>query len=513
MSSTAQQSRETRSGSGDIVVTCPADGSVVGSIAVQTPAEVREAADRLRAAQPEWDALGVSGRAKWLARWRDWFLDNRSRLLEIVQAEGGKSWGDATIEGLAAVESINYNINAAPRMLRDVRPRPAGLANQLKRLHVRYRPYPLVGLITPWNYPLAMPMLDCPSALIAGSAVLTKPSEVTPLSWIAAVEGWKEIGAPAILDVVTGSGETGSAVVDVVDMVQFTGSTATGRLIGARAGQRLIPASLELGGKDAMIVLADADIERATNAAVWGAFFNAGQSCTAVERLYVEAPLYEKFLERLIPKVRALRTGKDAVQEYGADFGALATPAQLALVERHVADAVAAGARIITGGKRSERGCLYDATVLVDVTNDMVCMQEETFGPTLPVMRVADAEEAVRLANDSSYGLSASVWTKNKAKARTVAAGLNVGAVNINSVMMNVFQFPIPQAGWLESGVGARAGSNGILKYTRPQATVTDVVEPKSEIFWYPHTSKLGAVQERAVSILGARDWRRRLGK
>lgn len=513
MNSTTQQSRDVEPESPVIVVKCPADDRVIGTIGVQTPEEVRQVAVGLRAAQPEWDAIGVAGRAKWLARWRDWILDNRQRLLEIVQSEGGKSWGDATIEALAAVESINYNIIAAPQMLRNGHPRPAGLANQLKRLHVRHRPYPLVGLITPWNYPLAMPMLDCPAALMAGCAVLSKPSEVTPLSWIAAVDGWKQIGAPAVLDVVTGAGETGAEVVDAVDMVQFTGSTATGRLIGARAGQRLIPASLELGGKDAMVVLADADIERATNAAVWGAFFNAGQSCTAVERLYVEAPLYEKFLEALIPKVRALRTGKDQIQEYAADFGALATPEQLAIVERHVADAVASGARVLTGGKRREPGCLYEATVLVDVTNDMTCMQEETFGPTLPVMRVADADEAVQLANDSSYGLSASVWSKNKAKARAVARRLNVGAININSVMMNVFQFPIPQAGWLQSGVGARAGSNGILKYTRPQATVTDVVEMKSEIFWYPHTSRLGAAQERAVSLLGARDWRRRLGR
>jgi acyl-CoA reductase-like NAD-dependent aldehyde dehydrogenase len=342
---------------------------------------------------------------------------------------------------------------------------------------------------------------------------MSKPSEVTPLSWIAAVDGWREIGAPAVLEVVTGAGETGAAVVDAVDMVQFTGSTETGRKIGARAGERLIPASLELGGNDAMIVLADADLERAVNGAVWGGFFNAGQSCTAVERVYVESPIYERFVDALVAKTCSLRTGMDLPGGYGADFGALATEGQLAIVERHVEQARAAGARILTGGKRQDQGFLYEATVMVDVRNDMACMQEETFGPTLPVMRVTDAEEAVQMANDSTYGLSASVWSTDSAKARAVAQRLNVGAVNINSVMMNVFQFPVPQAGWLISGVGARAGANGVLKYTRPQSMVSDLVEMESEIFWYPHTKRLGAIQERAVSVLGARDWRRRLGR
>jgi acyl-CoA reductase-like NAD-dependent aldehyde dehydrogenase len=512
-STSTKQSARSDGRATEIVVTCPADGRVLGRIPMQTAEDVADVARRLRAAQPEWDALGAASRAKWLSRWRDWILDNRRPLLEIVQAEGGKSWGDATIEGLAAVEAINYNAKVAPAMLRDSRPSPAGLANRLKRLKVSHRPYPLVGLITPWNYPLAMPMLDCPAALMAGCAVLSKPSEVTPLSWIAAVDGWREIGAPAVLEVVTGAGETGAVVVDAVDMVQFTGSTETGRKIGARAGERLIPASLELGGNDAMIVLADADLERAVNGAVWGGFFNAGQSCTAVERVYVESPIYERFVDALVAKTCSLRTGMDLPGGYGADFGALATEGQLAIVERHVEQARAAGARILTGGKRQDQGFLYEATVMVDVRNDMACMQEETFGPTLPVMRVTDAEEAVQMANDSTYGLSASVWSTDSAKARAVAQRLNVGAVNINSVMMNVFQFPVPQAGWLTSGVGARAGANGVLKYTRPQSMVSDLVEMESEIFWYPHTKRLGAIQERAVSVLGARDWRRRLGR
>lgn len=498
---------------GLIEVRCPATLSAVGAVPVHDASVVMATAEALRAAQPEWEAIGPEGRARWLGRWRDWFIDNRRSLLELVQREGGKSWGDTTIEALAAVESLNYNIKVAPKVLRDGHPRPAGPANALKRLSVSHRPYPLVGLITPWNYPLAIAMLDCPAALMAGCAILSKPSEATPLSWLAAVDGWREIGAPAVLGAVTGYGATGAAVVDVVDMVQFTGSTATGRRIGARAGERLIPCSLELGGKDAMIVLADADLERAVNGAAWGGFFNAGQSCTAVERVYVERAVYDRFVDALVPRVAALREGMDGPGAYRTDFGALATEQQLGIVERQVRQALESGARLLTGGRRVGEGYVHEATVLVDVNHDMDIMREETFGPVLPVMPVEDADEAVRLANDSPYGLSASVWSRNRRRAEAVAKRLNVGAVNINSVMMNVFQFPVPHAGWLESGVGARAGDHGVLKYTRPQALVSDRFAGKAEIFWYPHTKRLGALQEAAVSVLGARDWRRRLGR
>lgn len=496
-----------------IAVRCPGDNTIVGYVDDHSASHVQQVAAQLRAIQPEWEALGAEGRAHWLSKWRDWILDNKSRLLEIVQLEAGKSWGDAAIEALASVESINYYLKNAPRFLRPANPKPAGVANALKRLSVHHRPYPLVGHITPWNYPLAMPMLDVPASLMAGCAVLCKPSEFTPLSWVEAVRGWHEIGAPAVLAAVTGRGDTGAAVVDVVDMVQFTGSTRTGRVVAAHAAQRLIPASLELGGKDAMLVLADADLERAVNGAVWGGFFNAGQSCTAVERVYVEAGVYDAFVDLVVAKVAALRVGMDAPGSYTADIGALANEAQLAIVERHIAEAVAAGAKVVVGGHRTGVGLLHEATVLTDVNHTMACVREETFGPLLPIMRVENADEAVELANESEYGLSASVWTRDKNHGKAIAARLHAGAVNINSVMMNVFQFPVPQAGWKASGVGARAGGPaGVLKYTRPQTVVTDVYEAKTEVFWYPHSKGLGKAQAFAVGLLGARDWRRRLG-
>jgi acyl-CoA reductase-like NAD-dependent aldehyde dehydrogenase len=349
---------------------------------------------------------------------------------------------------------------------------------------------------------------------MSGAAVLTKPSEVTPLVWAEVVRGWSEIGAPQVLACATGRGETGAAVVEQVDMIQFTGSTATGRRIAVRAAERLIPASLELGGKDAMIVLSDADLDRAVGGAVWGGLFNAGQSCVAVERIYVEAPVYDEFVQRLTAAVGKLRQGMDKPGDFTADLGAMANETQMGIVERHVGDAIARGAQALTGGKRAADGLFYPPTVLVGVDHSMSCMREETFGPTLPVMKVADEAEAVRLANDSDYGLSASVWTRSAKRARRVGHQLEAGGVNVNNAMTHVFQFPLPMGGWKESGLGQRfGGPNGVRKYCRPQAFVSERVALKSELHWYPYTLRKANITAKALRLTGMHDWRRRLGR
>jgi acyl-CoA reductase-like NAD-dependent aldehyde dehydrogenase len=497
----------------EVVVSCPATGEVVGTVPVTSRAEIDAVATRLRAAQPAWQAMGVKARAKWLGKWRDWMFDHTDELLTLVQKESGKSWGDTSIE-MGGMQVINYWAENAAEFLADETVRPVGAANAAKKLTVVYEPYPLVGVITPWNNPLAVPLVDISAALMAGCAVLSKPSEFAPLTWQAAVAGWKQIGAPDVLDAVFGFGETGSALIDVVDFVMFTGSVKTGRRVAVAAAQRLIPCSLELGGKDAMIVCADADIDRAVEGAMWGGFFNAGQACISVERVYVEAPVYDEFVQRLVARTSELRQGMDHAHDYSSDVGSMATEQQLAIVSRHVEEAVSKGAKVLVGGQSSGNGLFYQPTVLVDVNHGMDCMRDETFGPTLPVMKVRDAAEAIEKANDSRFGLSGSVWTRDKAKAMALARQMNTGSVNINNVLLSAFQLPVPMAGWNESGLGSRSGgASGIRKYCRTKSIVADRVAMKKELYWYPYTRTKGKVQSVMSRLLDARDWRRRLGR
>lgn len=494
-----------------ITVWSPADGRVVDSVPVMDANSIAEIVVDLRVAQRGWEQLPVQARARHLLAFRDWLLDNEFRLARLLQLETGKPWAEANLEIPYIVDAINYYARTAPRLLADRTPPRHGLIAATKRQLVVQRPYPVVGVITPWNFPLGLSILDAIPALLAGAAVVVKPSEYTPLTVAAAVEGWKAVEAPPVLRCVTGGGETGAAVVEHVDYVQFTGSTRTGKAIAHAAAERLIPCGLELGGKDAMIVLDDADMVRAANAAVWGAMANSGQMCTSVERVYVEEGAYEEFIGIVVEKMNALRVGEDD-QQFRYDVGPLATEEQLAIVTAHVDDAMARGARILVGGAPFEGSGFFPPTLLVDVDHTMLCMQRETFGPTLPVMRVRDEDEAVRLANDSDYGLSATVFSGSRARAERIARRLDAGAVNINDVFGNLFTLSLPQGGWKQSGVGRRNGADAVLKYSRPQAIVSARVQPAREFIWYPYTSIRGAIVHRVGRILGARDLLRRLG-
>jgi acyl-CoA reductase-like NAD-dependent aldehyde dehydrogenase len=500
----------------EVVVKCPATGKVVGRVPVATSVEVEAVAARLRAAQPGWQQMGVDARARWLGKWRDWMLDHTDELLTLLQLETGKSWGDTSVE-ISGVEIINYWIDKAGDFLADETVRPYGAANATKKLTIAYEPYPLVGVITPWNGPLSVPLSDIPAALMAGCAVLSKPSEITPLVWRMAVDGWKQIGAPDVLDAVFGFGETGAALVDLVDYIMFTGSVNTGRRIAVAAAQRLIPCGLELGGKDAMIVCADADIDRAADGAVWGAFAYTGQVCISVERVYVEEPVYEEFVSKVVAKTSQLRQGMDAEHDYSCEVGSMTTAQQLAIVSGHVDEAVSKGAKVLVGGKSGDpatEGLFYQPTVLVDVDHGMKCMRDETFGPTLPIMKVRDVTEAIEKANDSELGLSGSVWTRDKNKGMALARKMNTGTVNINNVIANAFQFPVPMEGWNESGLGSRSGgAAGIRKYCRTKSIVAERVAMKKEPLWYPYSRKKGKTIAALLRMTSARDWRRRLGR
>ena len=324
-------------------VRSPADGSVVASVPEQGAEEVRAVVAGLRRNQPAWEALGPTGRGEWVGRLRDWLFDNDERVAELLQRETGKPWQEATLEVPFAIEWLEYYRKGAERFLADAHPRPHDLVTATKKLTIAYRPYPVVGVICPWNNPVLLALGDALPALLAGAAVAVKPSELTPLATREIVRGWREdVGAPRVLECLTGAGETGAALVDEADYIQFTGSTRTGRRIAQRAAARLIPYSLELGGKDAMIVLADADLDRAANAAVWGGMFNSGQTCTSVERVYVEEPVYDEFVELVVERVQRLRQRAPG-KGYDADIGALSSEAQLVIVERHVSEALAQG--------------------------------------------------------------------------------------------------------------------------------------------------------------------------
>jgi acyl-CoA reductase-like NAD-dependent aldehyde dehydrogenase len=364
----------------------------------------------------------------------------------------------------------------------------------------------VVGVIGPWNYPLNNSFGDCIPALAAGNAVVLKPSEVTPLTSLLLAEALSESGLPdGVYQVLTGTGEVGSELIDHVDFVMFTGSTATGRKVAERAARTLTPVGLELGGKDPMIVLADADLKRAANSAAWGSMQNGGQMCISIERAYVEEPVYDEFVKLVTRKVEKLRQG--VPDGFGSvDVGAVTVGPQLETVTSHVDDAVHKGANVAVGGKRGDGpGRFYEPTVLLDVDHSMRCMREETFGPTLPIMKVRDADHAIELANDSEYGLQASVWTRDTARGEEVARRLDAGVANVNEHQISYFALELPMGGWKSSGIGARHGPDGIRKYARKQASVVTRFGPKRELYMFPYRKRVTRLLGGGLKLLYGR--------
>lgn len=488
-----------------IPVENPATGEVIGHVPDLTPAEVADLARRGRDAQIEWEEMGFTGRGHILRRMQRWMMDNADRVIDTICSESGKTYEDAQIAELSyGAAAFGFWAKKAPQYLADERVRSSALFVKGKRLVLRYQPYGLIGVIGPWNYPLTNSFGDCIPALAAGNSVILKPSEITPLTSLLLAEGLAECGLPKdVFAVATGRGATGAAVIDEVDMIMFTGSTATGRKVAIRAAERLIPASLELGGKDPMIVLADADVERAANHAVYWSMFNCGQTCISFERCYVEAPIYDEFVARVTEKVRALRQGVPTGPG-SVDVGSLTFPPQVETVERHVEDARQRGATVLTGGQRgSAKGYWYEPTILVDVNHDMACMREETFGPTLPIMKVADAEEAIRLANDSEYGLGGAVFSRNIKRAEALARRVRSGVVDVNDAVVNYTALELPMGGGKPgSGVGYRHGQGGIRKFCRHQSLLISRFHPRRDIHMYPYSAKRTKLLGRVLRLL-----------
>jgi len=495
-------------GAGGIPVENPATGEIIATVPDLSAEEVSGLAERGRAAQPAWQALGFEGRGRVLLRAQKWIMDNAERVAETIVSETGKTFEDAQLaEILYAGAAFGFWAKEAGNYLADERVKSSSVLLKGKKLVLRYEPVGLVGVIGPWNYPLTNSFGDCIPALAAGNAVILKPSEITPLTSLLLEEGLRECGLPEhVFQVATGRGETGAALIDEVDFIMFTGSTRTGKKVMQRAAQTLTPVSLELGGKDPMIVLSDADLERAAHSAVYYSMQNAGQTCISIERVYVEAPVYDEFVAKVSEKVHALRQG--VPQGPGSvEVGAITFPPQMETIESHVADAVDKGARVIAGGHRREgKGHFYEPTVLVDVDHTMRCMTEETFGPTLPIMKVADAEEAIRLANDSAYGLAGSVFSRDTTRGEQVARRVQSGAVCVNDAMMNYSALELPMGGWKTSGLGSRHGANGIRKYTRQQSIlVTPRLALKHEAHTFPYSPRKTRILGRALKLLYGR--------
>ncbi len=451
-------------------VTSPLTGEVIGEVPLGTADDVAAAVAECRRVQRRWAQVPVKERAAVLLRYHDLVLAHQDELLDLIQAENGKARVWAFEEIMDQAVTARYYARLAPRALKPTSRMTAipGLI-RAKEHHV---PKGVIGVISPWNYPLVLAVSDALAALVAGNGIVIKPDSQTPFTAIRAFELLEEAGLPeGLVQIVTGPGtQVGTAIIESTDYVMFTGSTQTGRTVAKQAAERLIGFSAELGGKNAMVVTADADLDRTVDGATTGCFANTGQLCISIERIYVDQAIAPRFEQRFAERVAALKLGAD--QEYGPEVGALASAAQLEKVTEHVDDAVAKGARVLAGGKaRPDLGpFFYEPTVLADVTPEMDVYREETFGPVVSLYPVASMDDAVEAVNDTEYGLNASVYCGDTTKGMVIAEQLMAGTVNVNDGYSSGWaSVDAPMGGMKASGVGRRHGREGLLKYTESQ--------------------------------------------
>ena len=446
----------------------PVDGTVLGSYPNTSAADVNAAVARARAASLAWQALGFRGRRKVLLKWASLITKQVDEIAEIVRAETGKPVSDATLEATLALGHLAWAAKHAESVLAKQH-RPSGLLMFNMKTNVTRVPMGVVGVIGPWNYPIFTPMGSIAYALAAGNTVVFKPSEFTPGvgRWLA--NSFANIAPFAdIFTCVTGLPETGKALTEsAVDKVSFTGSTRTAKKVAAACAERMVPVVLECGGKDPVLVAADADIDRAAEYALWSAMSNAGQTCIGAERVYVVNEVADKFITKITELAKEIHPGKDG------NYGPATMPSQLKVIQGHIDDAAAKGAKFVIGGVDSVKAPFVEPVIMVDVPENSTAVTEETFGPTLVINRTTDMAEAIRLANATRYGLAASVWSKRNGE--KIAAQLQCGMVSVNSVIAFAAIASVPFGGVKDSGYGRIHGPEGLLEFTYPRTVVKTI--------------------------------------
>jgi acyl-CoA reductase-like NAD-dependent aldehyde dehydrogenase len=492
----------------------PATGERLREFVPATEAEVNSAVARARDAQPAWNGLGVRQRIGILNKFRGLLYDEKSEITRLISTEAGKPQVEALVtEVVVVLDAARFYAENSYAFLRDQPVPHANLAMKAKSGKLSREPYGVIGIISPWNYPFSIPATETLAALVTGNAVVLKPSEFTSMIALELAGLLWKAGVPHdVLKVVIGDGSTGSALVNAnIDKLVFTGSVPTGKRIAQSAAGRLLPVVLELGGKDPMLVLDDADVDVASSGAVWGAFMNAGQACLSVERCYVQRRLYPAFLEACARKATQLRLGNG--MDLQTDVGPLIHQRQLQSVEAHVEDARLHGARVLAGGvRRTDLGPNFFApTVLADVTHEMRIMREETFGPVLPIMPFDTDDEAVHLANDSDFGLAASVWTRDRARGEALARRIHAGTVMVNDALSCFGVGEAPHGGMKASGIGRTHGIFGLEEMVRMKYLDSDRLPGMKKVWWYGYGETFTQQMEGFVDLMFARSWGKRL--
>jgi acyl-CoA reductase-like NAD-dependent aldehyde dehydrogenase len=481
----------------------PATLAPIGEFECANEGDVRAAVERARKAQAAWGVLPVAERAQFLWRLLDQFVARQDEILDAVIAETGKARSEAiSMEVFACCDAITYYAKRAPKFLAPERRGIHGVLGFAKRLTLVYKPLGVVGLITPWNGPVVLAVNPLVQAIAAGNAVVHKPSEVTPFSALLVKKLTEAAGWPVDLyQVLQGDGATGAALIESgVNKISFTGSVATGRRVAEACGRSLIPCTLELGGKDAMIVCADADLDRAAQGALIGSCMNTGHYCCGTERIYVADPVYDAFVGRVVEGAKRLRQSDSGEFDVGAVFW----DKQLSIIESHMQDAVAKGARVLVGGRRNPalKGLYYEPTVVVDVNHGMDLMTKETFGPIVAIQRVKSEEEAIALANDSEYGLNGNVWTTDLAKGQRIAERIETGGVCVNDMAMTYGVPEAPFGGVKTSGVGAVNGPQGLRSYCHAHPILSDRRGRGPLQGGYPYTRKAEDGMQKFIRLL-----------